>query len=121
MAGKDTGGFLRCKKAFAAAVDGRQVVTREGDPVPAGSDLVKRFPGFFEGLDEFAERESARRAGSVRAAPVEQATAAPGERRTTRREAAKPSTDAGPDDKTPAPVKTSRPAAPAPSSRDGEV
>lgn len=75
--------YRRCCKAFAATIDGRQVVTREGDPVPADSPLAAQFPDFFEDLDEYAEREVARRGRAGDAGPVEQATAAPGERRAT--------------------------------------
>lgn len=54
--------------------DGSIVSIRRGQPYPADAPVVRRTPGFFS-TDPTGVVES----------PVEQATAAPGERRSTRR------------------------------------
>ncbi len=61
---------LIVKQSFVGSVNGADVIFREGDSVAANHPAVKKWPQMF-----------AERTVTHESAPVEQATAAPGEKR----------------------------------------
>jgi len=83
--------FVRARKGVGILLHpetGGFVVPNPDTPVESTDPLVKRFPWAFVS-DEDLAAELAQAAESARPAPVEEATAAPGEKRTTRRNADK--------------------------------
>ena len=75
-------GVLTVTEAFAyAEKNGVQRVLRPGELVDDTDPVVKRFPKFFESVESNVYRTSYHK-GEAR---LEQATAAPGESRTTKR------------------------------------
>lgn len=65
------GGFVRAKESFSGqrGKENTVVVVHKGDFLPDDAEAVKLFPEFFETIEEFVRPQ------------VEQATAAPGEKR----------------------------------------
>lgn len=61
--------LYRAKVSFGLELDGEQITVHEGDLVRKGHDLLKRCPEHFEEAKDFVRFD------------VEQATAAPGEKR----------------------------------------
>jgi hypothetical protein len=78
-------GYFRARETFIAAMpDGVPPLTvNAGKIIAAGDPILLGREPLFEEIDEAAARDAQTRIH--RAAPVEQATAAPGERRPTRR------------------------------------
>lgn len=75
-----SGNLLRCTAAFYKALDGKRVLVKAGDIVYADDPVVKGSEHHFSPVEDsvkvFGKRPVARKV-----APVEQATAAPGETR----------------------------------------
>ena len=69
MAPKAKPKFYRCKEGFVATIDGEQVGVPAGEIVRAGHSIMDRREDFFEPIESFGRFD------------VEQATAAPGEKR----------------------------------------
>lgn len=69
---------VRCVESFGMrSKDGSRRMVHAGTDLPADDEAVKQCPERFIPIDEWVERFT----------PVEQATAAPGEKRSTRRQA----------------------------------
>lgn len=76
--------LLRCRAAFYKNLDGKRVLVKSGDIVYADDPVVKGSEKHFVPVEQFA-KIFGKRPAARRAAPVEQATADPGEVRTTKR------------------------------------
>lgn len=74
--------LFQSKSTFAAVVDGATVVVHKGDLAEKGSAILKKHSGLFEPAEGYVRfpKTSKTRGGSG----IEQATAAPGEKRTKR-------------------------------------
>lgn len=69
---------LRCKESFAADVNGVQRVVTAGQLLDSADPIVKGRDSLFEPVETYIQRNTP---------PVEQATAAPGEKRAVKRAA----------------------------------
>lgn len=73
---------MRCTQSFRASSTGAKV----GDLYPDSHPLVEAYPQYFETADVFVKRQFPHLAGAAKPAreeaPVERATAEPGEKRT---------------------------------------
>lgn len=71
VCGEESGMAMRCVAAFAAYRNGAPVIVNVGEVLPDDDEVIKGREGLFEPLDAHLARRSG----------VEQATAAPGEKR----------------------------------------
>lgn len=81
--------ILRCKEPFSYWADGYPHVIRAGDLVDSADAAVKGREASFEPVEVVAHRTAEPAAAAMLPPVVEQATAAPGERRTRSKTAAK--------------------------------
>ena len=83
-------GVKRCKESFAIFVDGAPRMLAAGSLVDDGDQIVTDYPANFEDVESFVSSRSA--------APVEQATAEPGEKRSLRKPTARTASTTKKDD-----------------------